>query len=95
MEQFVPASPNMTRVVRDGFVPLVPAGDPVVRSRVQSSEFRQTPGHHNPGTHRMERPPAAQTAVKAGICGAPTKSGKPCQSKILRANGRCKAHGGA
>ncbi len=29
------------------------------------------------------------------ICGARTTSGKPCQSTVLMANGRCRAHGGS
>ena len=28
------------------------------------------------------------------ICGAKTRSGKPCRSKVLGSNGRCRMHGG-
>ena len=67
-----------------------------IGTRVNDTEINSNgsaPNAANAATGEQERMAAALTAANETVCGAPTRSGKPCQRKV-KFGGRCWQHRG-
>jgi hypothetical protein len=49
-------------------------------------------GHMHQGV--LENTDKPQVTARARVCGAKTRAGHPCKSRVIFASGRCKNHGG-